>query len=172
MIQYYYKFDPQNKLTHTAKTTTCPNGYVSFLGNELADADGCVDWTKKHMVDGKLEDIPAPVISEPIPYVPTTEEIKANLINAVQGHLDSVARLKGYDGIISAASYAPFSNVPAFQNEGLAYGTWRSDVWALCYAYMAEVEAGTKAIPTASELIALLPAPPAPIEYVMYGNNA
>jgi hypothetical protein len=135
-------------------------------------------WAEKVYVDGEVVDKPKPevVIPEPpppyVPPVPTAEEVKQSLINAVQSHLDSVARSKGYDGIISAASYAPFSNVLAFQNEGMAYGTWRSDVWAFCYAYLAEVQAGTKSIPTASELVALLPTPPAPIEWVVMGNNA
>lgn len=116
--------------------------------------------------------IPLPVVPEPEPYIPTAEEIKQSLINAVQSHLDATARAKGYDGILSAVSYAGDAIVPQFDIEGQSYKTWRSQVWAFCYAYLADVQEGTKEVPTASELIALLPTPPEPIQWVVYGNNA
>lgn len=129
-------------------------------------------WADKLYVNGEIADKPTPVVPEPEPYVPSAEEIKQQLINAVQSHLDATAKAKGYDNILSAVTYAGDMLVPQFDVEGQAYKTWRTQVWAFCYAYLADVQAGTKAVPTASELIALLPAPPAPIEYVMYGNNA
>ena len=115
--------------------------------------------------------VPEPV-EPPAPYVPTAAEIQAGLVAAVQAHLDASAKARGYDNILSAVTYAGDAIVPQFDIEGQAYKTWRTQVWAYCYAYLAEVQAGTKAVPTAPELIALLPVPPAPIEYVMYGNNA
>ena len=85
----------------------------------------------------------------------TIDEIKSQLTAAVQEHLDAEAQTKGYDNIVSACSYAGAPN--PFQVESMAFITWRGEVWAACYAIMAEVEAGTRAIPAAEELIAELP---------------
>lgn len=87
----------------------------------------------------------------PQPPVPTVAEYT----NAVQNHLDAAARLKNYDNILSACSYAGAPN--AFQAEGQKFVKWRGDVWAKCYAVMAEVQAGTRSAPTIDGLIALLP---------------
>ena len=149
--------------------------------NELASqgwliAEEPILWSQKEYVNGEVVDKPIPPAPEPppppVPYIPTAEEIKQQLINAVQAHLDSVAKAKGYDNILSAVTYAGDTIVPQFDLEGQAYKTWRTQVWAFCYAYLADVQAGTKAVPTSAELIALLPTPPAPIEWIVYGNNA
>ena len=92
------------------------------------------------------------------PAEETPVQIKAKLSWAVQMHLDAEAQRRHYDSIVSACSYAAAPNV--FQTEALALLTWRSNVWATCYAIMAEVEAGQRAIPTSEALIAELP--PAP----------
>ncbi len=92
----------------------------------------------------------------PPPHVPTADEIKAQLTWAVQRHLDTKAQERNYDNIVSACSYAAAVN--PFQEEGLAYLNWRSSVWAYCYTVLAEVEAQTRPVPTAEELIAELPA--------------
>ncbi len=92
---------------------------------------------------------------EPVPTPPTPEQIKQQLTWAVQRHLDVKAQERNYDNIVSACSYAAAVN--PFQEEGLAYLNWRSSVWAYCYTVMAEVEAQTRLVPTAEELIAELP---------------
>lgn len=78
------------------------------------------------------------------------------LTEAVQAHLDAAARAKGYDNIVSACSYAAASN--AFQAEGIACLKWRAAVWQRCYQVLADVQAGTRTIPTSADLIAELPA--------------
>lgn len=94
--------------------------------------------------------------------VPTAQEqaaeVQRSLVNAVQAYLDAKAREKGYDGILSAASYAGLPEGEPFQAEGLVYAKWRSAVWTYCYAQLDAVTAGAKAVPTAAELIAELPA--------------
>ena len=84
------------------------------------------------------------------------EEIQALLVNAVQAHLDAVARTRNYDGILSLASYAT-STIPKFLAEGQAGVLWRDEVWAYCYGVLAQVSSGARAIPTADELVAELP---------------
>lgn len=98
----------------------------------------------------------APELADP--PAPTPEQIKAMLSAAVQIHMDAAAQAAGYDDIKSAATYADEPAVPKFQQEGQAFRAWRSLCWAACYEVMADVEAGERAVPTAGELIAALPA--------------
>jgi len=78
----------------------------------------------------------------------------------IQIYIDQTARLKGYGDAntspsISCRAYAGYPNV--FQDEAIAYGQWVSNCWATSFVIMAEVEAGTRPIPTAEEVIANLP---------------
>lgn len=97
---------------------------------------------------------PVTIIPEPIP--PTPEEITAALINAVQRKLDSTARTRNYDGILSLCSYAT-STDPVFAAEGQAGVEWRDACWRCTYQVQADVLAGLRAVPTPEELIAELP---------------
>ena len=93
--------------------------------------------------------------------IPTPAEIasqiQTELTNAVQAHMDNTAKLKGYDGILSAASYAALPVGEPFQAEGVAYALWRSAVWVKCYEILAQVQTGTRGVPTVDELLAELP---------------
>lgn len=91
-----------------------------------------------------------------VPHVPTAEEIKSAMVATVQGHLDAVAQQRGYDGILSLASYAT-STHPPFAAEGQAGLNWRDAVWGYCYQVLADVQSGTRTIPAAEALIAELP---------------
>ena len=108
-------------------------------------------------IGGKLVP-PEPVVPAP----PTPEQIQAHLVAAIQAHLDAQAQAMGYDNIATAVSYADEPAVPKFQAEGAALRAWRSLVWAACYEHLAAVQAGTLALPTAAEAIALLPSFVAP----------
>lgn len=74
----------------------------------------------------------------------------------VQNYLDSRARERGYDNIRSAALRSAYAG--PFHDEGLAYAQWMDNCWAKCYQILGAVQAGTRAIPTESELLAELPA--------------
>lgn len=89
---------------------------------------------------------------EPLPDLPTVRDYTA----ALQRHLDAGAQACGYDGILSAASYAAVAG--PFQAEGVSFAVWRSDVWAHGTAALAAVQAGQRAQPTIAELLAELPA--------------
>lgn len=94
------------------------------------------------------------------PYEPTPEEqqeaIKQQLTEAVQRYMDTAARSRGYDGILSVCSYINTGNTK-FDAEGEACRIWRSAVWAKCYEIMDNVLAGIMEIPTEEELIDMLP---------------
>ena len=87
---------------------------------------------------------------------PSLPEAKAALTAVVQSHIDATARTSNYDGILSLCSYAA-STHPKFGPEGLAGVAWRDAVWAACYAILADVQAGQRAVPTEAELLAELP---------------
>ena len=86
-------------------------------------------------------------------------EDKANTLqameSAIQEYIDSQAKNRGYDSIVSACSYAGYTN--EFQTEAVSLGVWRSAVWTKAYQVQADVEAGTIPMPTVDELIAMLP---------------
>ena len=95
-----------------------------------------------------------PILQDPPP--PTTEQIIAKYTAAVQKHLDDFARTLGYDGILSAATYAT-STVPKFKAEGQYAVEARDATWAKCYEVLAAVKAGSHPMPTLDELLAELP---------------
>ena len=95
-----------------------------------------------------------PILQDPPP--PTPEQIVAQYTAAVQKHLDDFARTRGYDGILSAATYAT-STVPKFKAEGQYAVEARDATWAKCYEVLAAVEAGSRPMSTLDELLAELP---------------
>ncbi len=74
---------------------------------------------------------------------------------AIQKHLDSEAQAAGYDNVLSAVSYAGYTN--PYQTEGQSFLAWRGAVWSYAYEQMGLVLAGTRTKPTPSELVAELP---------------
>ncbi len=83
--------------------------------------------------------------------------IQTAIVNAVQARLDAFAQTRNYDGILSAATYAS-STVPKFAAEGQCAVNGRDSTWATLYTLMAEVEAGTRPMPTSyADIEPLLP---------------
>lgn len=90
------------------------------------------------------------------PKPPTQEDIKQELTDGVQMYMDEVAAARGYDGILSVCTYIN-TGVERFDTEGEQARKWRSKVWEFCYAYLDDVVAGKKPIPTLAELLMQLP---------------
>lgn len=97
---------------------------------------------------GQVAEYAPPVV---IPTALTENDYK----RAVQKLLDDTAKEKGYDSMLSAASYAGYTN--PFQAEALALAEWRSAVWTKCYEILADVKVGTLTAPSIEELLADLP---------------
>lgn len=95
-----------------------------------------------------------PVLVDPPP--PTPEQIIIQCTGAVQQYLDTFARTRNYDSILSAATYAT-SQVPKFKAEGQYAVEARDATWAKCYEILAAVEAVARPMPTLDELLAEMP---------------
>ena len=95
-------------------------------------------------------------IAEYVAPAKTPAQIIEGFKAAIQKTLDDAAKIKGYDNIVSACSYAGYPNV--FQAEAVAFGQWRANVWAYGYAELDKVIAGTRPVPTIAEIITELPA--------------
>lgn len=90
----------------------------------------------------KHVDLESPVLHEPEP--PTPEQIRAQVESNVRWRLDEFARTRGYDGILSACTYAT-STVEKFRTEGQYCVEARDATWTAYYAIMNEVDAGNRA---------------------------
>ena len=94
-------------------------------------------------------------IKPPVP--PTPEQIQASIVTATQQRLDDFAKTRNYDGILSACTYAP-SLIDRFRLDGVYCVGARDNTWAALYAFMGEVQAGTKPMPTSfADVEPLLP---------------
>ena len=91
---------------------------------------------------------------------PGKEEQEAALqkyyTDLIQRILDVEAQKLGYDNCNSVCTYVD-TGVQKFDAEGVAFRKWRSAVWAMGYELLAEVQAGTRPVPTEKELVELLP---------------
>lgn len=84
--------------------------------------------------------------------------LQAGVIAQTQERLDTFARTRGYDGVLSACTYAT-STVQRFQVEGQYCVQVRDATWHALYTLMAEVEAGQRPMPSGyADIEPLLPA--------------
>ena len=130
---------------------------TKFYKGKYDDAEyaECANWCNEN--NATIEDKGDYYECVEIPvHVPTAEEIQQQLTAAVQRHMDTTVQTHGYDNILSACSYVN-TGIERFDIEGSACRAWRSTVWDKCYDILAEVQAGTRAVPTAEELISELP---------------
>jgi hypothetical protein len=84
------------------------------------------------------------------------EEIVAEFMAKVQSRLDAFARTRGYDGILSACTYATSTN-PKFAVEGQYCVQVRDATWATCYQILNAVQSNQRPVPTWEEVEAELP---------------
>lgn len=73
-------------------------------------------------------------------------KIQSEVLSAVQLRLDTFARTRNYDGILSACTYAT-SAVPKFKAEGQYCVNSRDSTWSVLYGILAAVQAGTRPMP-------------------------
>jgi len=74
------------------------------------------------------------------------DAMKDSYMSAVQLHMDSEAKKKGYDNILSACTYAN-STIPKFKAEGKAAVLWRDQIWDYCFVNIQSMQDGTRSLP-------------------------
>lgn len=85
------------------------------------------------------------------------QRLQEGIVSNTQKRLDEFAKTRNYDGILSACTYVT-SAVPKFQVEGQYCVNARDTTWATLYQILAEVQAGTRPMPTGYDDVApLLP---------------
>ena len=131
-------------------TTTVP---ADAAAHEFDTQAELVAYAQKNYADAEVKPW-EPEIVVAVPAVPTLADYE----RTVEEVLQEVATAHHYDDIVSASSYAAVPN--PFQEESAALLAWRGNVWAWCYALMADPP---NVMPTLSEFrAALLEANPAP----------
>lgn len=133
------KFGPFNTIEVLADRYRCDDNLdvpFSVVGQaEIVDAD-TIQW-------------PEPPITQATP--PTVDEIVA----AMEALFDATAQSRRYDNRITCALRAGYPG--PFQSEGLAFATWMDRQNAVAYQMLAQVQAGTMAMPsTLDDALALL----------------
>ncbi|MHB8950684.1 MAG: hypothetical protein ACYC4S_16760 [Rhodoferax sp.] len=87
-----------------------------------------------------------------------SEALQMMIVQKTQERLDAFAATRGYDGILSACTYAT-SSVPKFAAEGQYVVNARDLTWTALYTLMAQVQAGAAPIPSGyADVEPLLPA--------------
>lgn len=87
------------------------------------------------------------------------QETIADYKLAIQGHMDAVARKKGYDSGVSLAGYKG-SLVADYAADAEAFTAWRDPLWPNVFEIFGAVQAGEIPQPSIPELIEMLPPPP------------
>lgn len=83
-------------------------------------------------------------------------ELKNEIISAVQVELDKTAQSKGYDNGFACASYS-YSTDSIFKQEAQAYVEWRDKVWRYCYDLLDKYLAGEIEQPTIEYVLENMP---------------
>ena len=87
--------------------------------------------------------------------IPTVEIIRTCELE-VQKRLDSFAKLRNYDSMLSACTYANSSN-PTFKAESVICADFRDATWSKCYEILNDVTNEVRPLMTLEQLINELP---------------
>lgn len=137
MLRRFAVIDINTKIVYHILETTAPYDREDLIESETAQVGQ--QWNGDEFVNP----------------TPSASILKEEYEGAIQAHLDSVARSRGYDNIHTACAYAAAPN--PYQQESLAFVTWRGEVWAYVYEQFNLVLSGERQIPTIPEIIAELP---------------
>jgi hypothetical protein len=124
-----------------ARESAYPTDAPEFFGTCPDDSDTQIDGVLGIFDQSDWENMRADEMSRRVP------DVKAEIIEATQKRLDDFAKTRNYDGILSACTYAT-STAPKFKAEGQYCLGARDATWAKLYDMLAQVEAGTRPIPS------------------------
>jgi hypothetical protein len=100
-----------------------------------------IDWSK--------------TISKETKHAEAQAALLKRMEKALDKHIDSVAQAKQYDNRITVTMRAGYNN--PWQAESIAFGQWMDSCYVKAHEILANVYAGTRAIPNEAELIAEMP---------------
>uniref|UniRef100_A0A6H1ZEC4 Putative tail protein n=1 Tax=viral metagenome TaxID=1070528 RepID=A0A6H1ZEC4_9ZZZZ len=126
--------------------------YMDVIGNPAAGK------IRSHDSEG------LPFLIDPPVHEPSPDDIERDLTAVLNRHLDAVAGQRRYDSRFTCSLRAGFPG--PFQEEGRVFAAWMDACNMAAYQLMADVKAGSRAVPTEAELIVALPViewPPSPI---------
>ncbi len=115
------------------------------------------------LAQGDLDALGLEVVPDPEPTPAELEaqaiaaalEMQTAILHGMTDLFDSTAQSRNYDNRISCALRAGYPG--PFHDEGVAFATWMDAQNALAYTMLAEVQAGTRAMPaTVEAALALL----------------
>ncbi len=98
-------------------------------------------------VAGRWQQAWSVVALTPAEIAAAQQALQDDIVAQTQARLDTFAQTRNYDGILSACTYAT-STVATFQAEGQYCVEARDDTWSTLYTILAEVQAGTRPVPT------------------------
>jgi len=124
----------QYQLTQTTNILRLPDKSIIPADPANSDYQSYLAW----IADGNT---PQPV--DP----PTPDRIKSDIVSKTQQRLDAFAGTRDYNSILSACTYAT-SAVPQFKRDGQYCVNARDETWGKLYNMLAEVEAGTRPMPS------------------------
>lgn len=87
----------------------------------------------------------------PPPTPPSIKDYEA----ALETMLDEKAQERTWKDCMSARAAAGYPS--SFQPEGIAFVVWWTGCWEMAHSILAEVQAGTRTIPTVEEFLAEMP---------------
>lgn len=101
-----------------------------------------IDWTKLKTQEQKTLEAQTALVKQ--------------LESAVDQHIDSICKTKGYDNANSISKYMARPS-SAWYAECIALGDWIDACWLHCHSVLNDVSSGNRNVPTVEELVAELP---------------
>lgn len=109
-------------------------------GCELIDGQWQYKWTVRDLTPEEIAVHQASQIAA----------LTKSITDATQARLDTFAKTRNYDGILSACTYVS-STITKFATEGQYCANARDATWAALYTIMSEVEQGQRPLPASYE---------------------
>jgi hypothetical protein len=138
-----YRQGPYEEADKTEAELFAPEGFSSgdFRTNQFCIYDPATGLFTKDQTAIDLQE------QRDNPPVPTPEQVQSEIVTATQKRLDDFSKTRNYDGVLSLCTYASSPN-PKFQAEGQYGVEARDTTWSKLLEILAEVEAGTRPMPT------------------------
>ena len=146
--QVFNTADPRQSLVLGRDDWSVPEGYTDKPQPTPAHVwdkktcDWVLDKNKQAELDAQAEKQAA-------------EAALVNIKQALQSHIDGVARGLGFTDGNSVMLYTGFNN--PFRALAEAFGAWEAGIWVLANEQMSLVKAGKKAMPSLTEAVGMIP---------------